>query len=133
MDPQATWDMLLDAYSEGDWCQVQELADALLNWLRADGFPPETIVNRPMGADWNRYLARAVCEFAAELANRVLVDTNGIPAGVPFSLSCCFCDCDGPNTYAKAVTEGWTDIEFTPDGLAENFFGRCPQHSNEED
>ena len=40
MDPQANWDQLLEAYAEGDWKRVEELAEALLNWLDRNGFPP---------------------------------------------------------------------------------------------
>jgi hypothetical protein len=31
----------------------------------------------------------------------------------------------------QAVREGWTYIQFTPDGLSENYLGYCPEHSAE--
>jgi hypothetical protein len=133
MDPQATWQQLIDAFVVRDWHQVQESAEALLDWLRREGFPPETITGRCMGADWNRHVTLAACEFAADLAKRVLTDPNGIPQGVPFTLSCCFCDSEAPATFAAAVEAGWTQIEFVPDGLAENFVGLCPEHSDHDD
>ena len=34
MDPQATWEQLLCAYSEGDWDRIEELATALLSDIR---------------------------------------------------------------------------------------------------
>jgi hypothetical protein len=40
MDPQATWDLLLDAYQEQDWPLVTERAESLLGWLARGGFPP---------------------------------------------------------------------------------------------
>jgi hypothetical protein len=46
---------------------------------------------------------------------------------VPFTLSCYGCDCDSPDSYEEAIAAGWTDIQFTPDGLAENYLGFCPE------
>lgn len=43
MDPDATWTALLEVYRTRDWLTVWELADALLNWLKHGGFPPQTI------------------------------------------------------------------------------------------
>lgn len=40
MDPQATWNHLQQAFKEHDWDEVEELAQALLAWLRKGGFPP---------------------------------------------------------------------------------------------
>ena len=31
-----------------------------------------------------------------------------------------------PETYEQAVQEGWTQIEYFPQGCAENFLGLCP-------
>ena len=133
MDPQATWQQVIEAFIDRDWHQVQESAQALLDWLRREGFPPETTAGRSMGADWNRHVALAACEFAVDLAKRVLADPNGIPHGVPFTLSCSACDSEGPETFAAAVEAGWTLIEFVPDGLAENFIGLCPEHSDRDE
>lgn len=46
---------------------------------------------------------------------------------VPFTLSCYACDCDSPQSYDEAVRSGWTLIQFTPDGLCENYLGLCPE------
>jgi len=43
MDPQAAWDDLLEALGERDWDRVEDLAEGLLRWLRADGFPPRAV------------------------------------------------------------------------------------------
>ena len=129
MDPQAAWQLLIDSYIEHDWPQVLEAAEGLMHWIDRGGFPPETVSGRRMGSTWNQHLAQSACEFAADLAERVLADANGIPEGVPFSLSCCECDAGSPATYAEAVDQGWTNIEFAPEGLAENFLGLCPEHS----
>ena len=45
---------------------------------------------------------------------------------VPFTLSCFDCDCESPESYDEAVRTGWTLIQFTPDGVAENYLGLCP-------
>ena len=54
-------------------------------------------------------------------------DPVPLPDGVPFTLSCYGCDCDSPESYDEAVQAGWTLIQFTPDGLAENYLGLCPE------
>lgn len=130
MDPQATWKLMIDAFIEHDWLGMQEAAEALMHWMNRGGVPPETVPGRHMGSLWNQHLATATCTFAADLAKRVLADPNGIPTDVPFSLSCCECDFASPDSFTDAIAEGWTGIEFTPEGLAENFLGLCPEHSD---
>jgi hypothetical protein len=138
MDPQMAWNEMVDAYHELDWDRVRGLAEGLLQWMNGGGFPPETsAVNtiadtvhnerpRSSGCEWNRAVAQAACRYSLDLANQVLSDPNGIPRGVPFSLSCCKCDLDSPSSYEEAVDTGWTDIRFVPQSLAENFIGLCP-------
>jgi hypothetical protein len=66
MDPQATWNQLLDAYAAGDWDVIEERATDLIAWLDRGGFPPK-VLNRPSpGADWDRALARTGCLLALE-------------------------------------------------------------------
>lgn len=55
-------------------------------------------------------------------------DPSELPRDVPFSISCYECDCDSPESLDQAIAEGWTDIEFTPNGFSENFLGYCPEH-----
>jgi hypothetical protein len=61
MDPQSTWDELLDAYVEGDWDTVERRANDLIAWLDRDGFPPSIVSHPGVDSDWNRALARAGC------------------------------------------------------------------------
>lgn len=63
MDPQATWQRLVDAYSAREWATAKEAAEDLLVWLRAGGFPPQTQPNAPMDDAWNRAIAVAACRF----------------------------------------------------------------------
>jgi hypothetical protein len=56
-----------------------------------------------------------------------MTDLSHLPRDVPFSLSCVDCDCDSPDSLEAALAAGWTDIQYTPDGLAENFLGYCPE------
>lgn len=56
-----------------------------------------------------------------------------VPPGIPFSLSCCSCDCDSPDSLEEALAAGWTEIQFDPGGLSWNFLGYCPDHSQELD
>ena len=39
MDPQATWQRLLDAYSAHDWAESKEAAEDLLFWLEKMRLP----------------------------------------------------------------------------------------------
>lgn len=68
MDPQAAWDRLLDAYTDGDWPVVEELAEGLLQWLHRGGFPPQPVSKRDMGDSWNRTIAVSACRFALSTA-----------------------------------------------------------------
>ena len=128
MDPQATWNKLLDAWKTYDWQQVQEAADDLKRWMAKGGFPPDAFPQLNMGSLWNRAIVRAACEFAWRTAWQVLQSPNGIPQGVPFSVSCFDCDIDSPPTYQAAADSGWIGIEFRPDLPLENFLGYCPDH-----
>jgi hypothetical protein len=64
MDPQAAWDRLLEAYTDGDWSVVEETAEGLLQWLHRGGFPPQAVSERHMGDAWNRAIALAAIRFA---------------------------------------------------------------------
>ena len=137
VDPNAAWLELMDAFRQLDWNRVHELAEGLLQWMVRDGFPPETSVRNStkgvvadalwsLGSEWNRTVAQAACRYALDLANQVLQDPNGIPHGVPFTLSCCKCDVDGSGDYYQAVDAGWFRIRFVPQNVGENFIGLCP-------
>lgn len=64
MDPQATWELLLDAYSDHDWDSVDEHAAVLLNWLEKGGFAPQTVRHRQLRPPANRLIALATCRLA---------------------------------------------------------------------
>lgn len=61
MDPQACWNELQEAVATAMWGTAIERAEALLEWLGRDGFPPE-IGPYPI---FNRIIARATCEAIA--------------------------------------------------------------------
>ncbi len=126
MDPQATWDMLLQAWSKRNWNEVAELSESLLDWLAKGGFPPETNYPRELGADWDSAVALAACGFAWCRSRNVLESENGIPADVPFSLACAKCLDEGPKSFDDATQTGWSHIEYYPTGKAERFIGVCP-------
>jgi hypothetical protein len=64
MDPQAAWDDLLEALEQRDGDRVEELAEGLLRWLRAGGFPPRAVTGCDLGSDWDREIALTGCRFA---------------------------------------------------------------------
>jgi hypothetical protein len=68
MDPQVTWEELQEAFADGDWGRVEELSEALLDWLDRGGFPPRMCAGRVVGEDWDRVVSRAAAEFARDRA-----------------------------------------------------------------
>ena len=40
MDPNQTWNDLSQAFEDGDWERIDELAAALAEWLERGGLPP---------------------------------------------------------------------------------------------
>ncbi len=63
MDPQTTWQLMLEAYCEGDMAAAMEAAEDLVNWLTRGGFPPQVLLGQPLDDDWNRTVAEAACRF----------------------------------------------------------------------
>jgi hypothetical protein len=74
MDPQANWEQLLEAYAEGDWDRVQDVADGLLHWLQRGGVPPRATTGRDLGGDWDRAIALAACRLALAKAGEEVAD-----------------------------------------------------------
>jgi hypothetical protein len=61
MDPQVTWNNLLNAYQAADWPRVEEAAETLLAWLAQGGFPPRLDQEDEHRSRW---IVRAVCSQA---------------------------------------------------------------------
>lgn len=64
MDPQATFNDLLDAVGARDRDLIEELADSLLRWMEHGGFPPLTVGPKSLGRRWHRAIAAFVCHAA---------------------------------------------------------------------
>ncbi len=64
MDPECTLQELLEAVQARAWDRVDELAEALLDWLQKRGFPPITVGPRELGVEWHRAVATCVCYVA---------------------------------------------------------------------
>ena len=126
MDPQTTWNELLQAWSSRKWEAVIELSQALLGWLADGGFPPETQLPNEVGADWNREIAFAACQFARQRAQQAIEDSQGIPPAEPLSLVCSHCLSKGPTTCSQAREQGWTNIQYVPTAVGEYMLGICP-------
>lgn len=126
MDPQQSWKNLLDAWTEGNWEEVDQLAEALLCWLDDGGFPPAVEAPRKLGAEFNATVVRTACGFARRRATRLLDNPRGIPQDVPFTLTCRECHNEGPESEEAARHEGWCDIRYEPTARSANFLGLCP-------
>ena len=69
MDPQQTWTDMLDALKQNDHDVANELAGALLEWLRKGGFPPIVVGDKSLGADWHRTIAAFICRSLVSRKN----------------------------------------------------------------
>lgn len=69
MDPQATWNEMLEAFALQDWDQAVERAEALLDWMKKGGFPPQTSGIR-MPRHWHRTMAEFGCLMTLQLVKK---------------------------------------------------------------
>lgn len=60
MDPQATWNEILEEIAAGNLDEAGIRAEALLEWLDCGGFVPQT-TSRLLPAEWDRRLCRFLC------------------------------------------------------------------------
>lgn len=131
MDPQESYNRMIDAWINRDWSEVAELAEALLDWLDKGGFPPEPSYPKDMGREWNERVVRATSNFMLSRANNVLADDSEIPTEVPFSLTCIECQEIGPMSFADARAQGWQAIQYVPNSYLSVILGICPSCSAE--
>ena len=68
MDPDVTLRELLEAVQVRAWDRVDELAEALLQWIEKRGFPPSTIGSSQLGIEWHRTVTTMVCHLAVSKA-----------------------------------------------------------------
>ena len=60
MDPQATWNEMLESISAGDFFEAELRAEALLHWLDRGGFAPQPL-SRVLSEEWDRLICRYLC------------------------------------------------------------------------
>ena len=60
MDPQATWNEMLDAIAESNMLDAELRAEALLDWIDRGGFVPQTLT-RVLPDEWDRLICRYLC------------------------------------------------------------------------
>lgn len=85
MDPDEALRVMLLAYREGLWSEAVEHAEALLGWLRGDGFAPQVSVGHAYAgyveftdAWFNRTVADALARKILHAAtHRMSIDQNG--------------------------------------------------------
>jgi hypothetical protein len=64
MDPDTTLKELLEAVQEGNRDRVQELAEALNDWIANGGYPPKTIGPWKLGQIWHVAMTKSVIKHA---------------------------------------------------------------------
>ena len=64
MDPQTTWNELLDALKRRQWDEADQHAAALNSWMHSkQGFAPLTIGDESLGKEWHKTIASFACLF----------------------------------------------------------------------
>ena len=71
MDPQQTWQDMLEAVHQKQWDEARQLADDLHGWLRNKGFPPLTIGDRSFGKTWHVTIATFTCLAVINRADEI--------------------------------------------------------------
>ena len=66
MDPQATWNEMLEAILQRNWELARERSEALLEWIGKGGFPPQ-MTGVPMRSQWNQAMAKFGCLMTLQL------------------------------------------------------------------
>lgn len=69
MDPETTWQELLDAADAGDWPTAGDRAQALKAWLDRGGFSPQVTKRAELSA-LDNVLVRAACRFVVHHAQK---------------------------------------------------------------
>jgi hypothetical protein len=62
MDPQATWNELLESYSRKQFEEALAAAENLHQWLQRGGFPPTVTAQVSVGDELHRVIAWAVVQ-----------------------------------------------------------------------
>ncbi len=78
MDPQKSWTEMLDALKQENREVAREFADARLEWLRRDGFPPVTRGDESLGKKWHTAIASFVGRFVRTRSNELLSMQNAV-------------------------------------------------------
>ena len=60
MDPQATWQLLLETWGEGNHLDARDIAEDLQIWLDQDGFCPQAKEADMVPDEFNCVMVRAV-------------------------------------------------------------------------
>ncbi len=71
MDPQQTWEEMLEALRRKQWEPARALADSLYDWLKGGGYPPTTVGDKSIGRKWHATVAQFVRLAIASKANDI--------------------------------------------------------------
>ena len=64
MDPQATWNEMLDALKRRHWDEADQHAADLYSWMNSKhGFAPLTVGDESLGKEWHKTIASFTCLF----------------------------------------------------------------------
>ncbi len=74
MDPQATWNEMLDALRRRQWDEADQHATDLYSWMNSkQGFAPLTIGDESLGKEWHKTIASFTCLFVQTKVNEIRV------------------------------------------------------------
>ena len=73
MDPDQTWQEMLQAYTTNDWPTALESSESLKDWLEAGGFAPRSTIGTATGelsfrldSEFSRAVCLAACHHIFE-------------------------------------------------------------------
>lgn len=140
MDPVAAWRDLINALVQLDWERASELAQALLDWMRRGGFPPDVILlvdagsrmdtSVVAGPELNRVVVQSVSRFAIQLNTHNQRESRRGDRRASCRLVCRQCDAVGQETIGEAAKAGWSQLQFIADISVANVSALCPKCSS---
>lgn len=81
MDPSAAWNSLLMAYATKQWADAIDPAEALRDWLKAGGFPPQPTIGSTTGSltcqldnEFSAGICLAACEHVLSRCRKEVDD-----------------------------------------------------------
>jgi hypothetical protein len=77
MDPEATWNELVEAIISRNRLDAISSARTLIEWLNRGGFPPKVSL-KDLSSDWQSYFCRRACESVVHATEDLWKESHDI-------------------------------------------------------